>query len=563
MLSARAVTVRRGTRVVLDRISVSIGPRTRLGVVGPNGVGKSTLLRVLAGLEDPESGAVDRSPADLRVGYLSQEPDARKGETVRAYLARRTGVAAASAELDRLTSELAADATRVDAYSLALERFLALGGDDFETRLGTVAADVGLSPDLLDVAVADLSGGQAARTGLVAVLLARFDVFLLDEPTNDLDFAGLDRLEVFLGSVPGAVAVVSHDRAFLDRVVNRILEIDEHHHAATEYAGGWSEYIERRALARSQQTEAYEAWAGERARLGQRIRTQRSWSEHGVKKTTKRPRDHDKAQQGFFANRTEKQAAKVRQSERALVRLGTVEKPWEGWNLQLDLTPAARSGDVVFRLEGAVVQRGSFQLGPVDLELSWADRVAVTGPNGGGKSTLLGTLLGRLPLVAGRRWAGPSVVVGELDQHRARLDAGADLLSGFEAATGLPPEPARSTLAKFGLGPAHVGRRPGALSPGERTRALLAAIMASATNCLIFDEPTNHLDLPAIEALEQALEEFSGTLLVVSHDRWLLETLRVNRTWMVDDGRVLEGGAPTGGLAPGPARLDRLAHPPG
>lgn len=540
MLSAKAITLHRGSQVILDRISLSVGPGARLGVVGPNGVGKSTLFRVLAGLEEPESGSVERSPASLRVGYLSQEPDAAPAETVRAYLARRTGVAAAAHKLDRLTAAMAGDPSVVDAYSEALDLFLALGGDDFDARVATVGSDLGLPADRLDIPVADISGGQAARAGLAAVLLARFDVFLLDEPTNDLDFAGLDRLETFLRSGPGAAVVVSHDRAFLDRVVDRIVEIDEYHHTATEYAGGWSEYVERRALARSQQTQAYEAWAAQRARLRDRIRTQRSWSESGINRASTKPGDHDKAQRDFFINRTQKQASKVRQSERALVRLGTAEKPWEGWELQLDLAPTARSGDVVARLEGAVVERGSFFLGPVDLEVRWADRVAITGPNGGGKSTLLAALLGRLPLTSGRRWLGPGVVVGELDQRRARLAAGEDLLRGFSAATGLLPEEARSALAKFGLGADHVNRPPAALSPGERTRALLAALMATGTNCLVFDEPTNHLDLPAIEQLEEALERFDGTLLVVSHDRWLLETLTVNRTWVVDEGRVVE-----------------------
>jgi ATPase subunit of ABC transporter with duplicated ATPase domains len=540
VLSAKAITLHRGSQVILDRISLSVGPGARLGVVGPNGVGKSTLLRVLAGLEEPESGSVERSPASLRVGYLSQEPDAAPAETVRAYLAQRTGVAAAAHKLDRLTAAMAGDPSVVDAYSEALDLFLALGGDDFDARVATVGSDLGLPADRLDIPVADISGGQAARAGLAAVLLARFDVFLLDEPTNDLDFAGLDRLETFLRSGPGAAVVVSHDRAFLDRVVDRIVEIDEYHHTATEYAGGWSEYVERRALARSQQTQAYEAWAAQRARLRDRIRTQRSWSESGINRASTKPGDHDKAQRDFFINRTQKQASKVRQSERALVRLGTAEKPWEGWELQLDLAPTARSGDVVARLEGAVVERGSFFLGPVDLEVRWADRVAITGPNGGGKSTLLAALLGRLPLTSGRRWLGPGVVVGELDQRRARLAAGEDLLRGFSAATGLLPEEARSALAKFGLGADHVNRPPAALSPGERTRALLAALMATGTNCLVFDEPTNHLDLPAIEQLEEALERFDGTLLVVSHDRWLLETLTVNRTWVVDEGRVVE-----------------------
>ena len=232
----------------------------------------------------------------------------------------------------------------------------------------------------------------------------------------------------------------------------------------------------------------------------------------------------------------------MRQSEKALARLGTVEKPWEGWDLDLDLTPAGRSGEVVARLEGAVVRAGPVPTG------TGRPGALVGGPGGHHRPERRGEIdacwppsSARLPLAEGRRWLGPSVVVGELDQHRARLDASQDLLAGFSAATGVLPESARSTLAKFGLGAGHVHRRPTALSPGERTRALLAALMASGTNCLVFDEPTNHLDLPAIEALEVALERFEGTLLVVSHDRWLLESLTVNRTWVVEGGQVHEG----------------------
>jgi ATPase subunit of ABC transporter with duplicated ATPase domains len=545
VLTAKAVSLSRGSQVILDRVSLSVGPATRLGIVGPNGIGKSTLLRVLAGLAVPDDGVVERSPAGLSVGYLSQEPDARDGETLGAYLGRRTGVAGAAEELDRLTDALAVDPDALGPYSDALERYLALGGDDFDARAATVCADVGLvaagrGQDLLDVAVDDLSGGQAARAGLAAVLLSRFDVFALDEPTNDLDFAGLELLEGFLRSLPGGVVVVSHDRAFLDRVVDRILEIEEHHHRATEFAGGWSEYVERRALARSQAGEAYEEWKRERRRLSDRIRSQRAWSEEGVRKQQRKPKDNDRAQRGFKVNRTEKQASKVRITERALERLGTREKPWEGWQLHLDLGSASRSGDVVARLEGAVVERGAFRLGPVDLEIGWAERVAVMGPNGGGKSTLLRALMGQAPLAAGRRVLGPGVTVGELDQRRARLDPAGSLIDGFVAQTGVRPEEARNVLAKFGLGASQVTRAVGALSPGERTRAQLAALTVVGTNCLVLDEPTNHLDLPAIEQLEEALEDFAGTLLLVSHDRWLLESMSFDRWLDVADGRVDE-----------------------
>jgi ATPase subunit of ABC transporter with duplicated ATPase domains len=539
VLTAKGISVSRGGQTILDDVSVSIGPRSRLGVVGPNGIGKTTLLRVLAGLEEPERGSVERAPATLRIGYLTQELDARPDETLAAYLARRTGVAAAGDELDRLTAALEADPGALEDYSDALDAYLALGGDDFGARAAAVSVEVGLAADRLDLALRDLSGGQAARARLAAILLSRFEVLLLDEPTNDLDFDGLRLLEEFLRNAPGAVVTVSHDRAFLDRSVDRVLEIEEHTHRGVEYAGAWSDYVERRALRRSQASAAYEESRAERSRLTARIRTQRAWSEQGVRAAAKKPRDNDKAQRDFRINRTEKQASKVRISERALARLETLDKPWEGWQLHLDLAPVARSGDVVARLDGAVVRRGAWQLGPVDLEIGWAERVAVMGPNGGGKSTLLSALLGHRRLDAGRRWVGPSVRFGELDQRRSRMDPATALATAFMAETRVSTEEARSTLAKFGLSAEQAVRPVGRLSPGERTRAQLAALMVRQTNCLVLDEPTNHLDLPAIEQLELALEDFAGTLLVVTHDRWLLETLRFDRTIAVRDGRIV------------------------
>ncbi len=529
----------RGSQVVLEQVSLAVGPGTRVGIVGPNGIGKTTLLRVLAGEESVDSGMVERTPPTLAVGYLQQESDAVTGETLLAYLARRTGVAAASAELDLQTAALADDPDAVHAYTDALDTFLARGGDDFAPRAAAVCTEIGLG-DRLDVAVSDLSGGQGARAGLAAILLARFDVFLLDEPTNDLDFDGLDQLERFLAGVTGGVAVVSHDRAFLDRSVTRIVEIAEESHRSVEYAGGWSDYVEARALGRRQQEEAYRRSTEERQRLTERIRTQRTWSEHGVAARKRKPRDHDKAQRGFFQDRTEKQAAKVRASERRLERLEAVAKPWEGWQLQMSLAPQRRSGDVVVRLAGAVAERGSFTLGPVDLQIGWADRVAILGPNGSGKSTLLRVILGELPLTAGERWAGPSVVFGNLDQGRAGLASPSGLvLPSFMAATGLVQAEARSLLAKFGLGPDHTVRTLDALSPGERTRVILAVLMAGGINCLVLDEPTNHLDLPAIEQLETALNAFEGTLICVSHDRWLLECISFDRSVVVESGRLL------------------------
>jgi ATPase subunit of ABC transporter with duplicated ATPase domains len=363
-------------------------------------------------------------------------------------------------------------------------------------------------------------------------------VLLLDEPTNNLDFAGLDLLEGFLVRADAGLVVVSHDRAFLDRVVTHVLEIDEHSHRATLFTGAWTEYVAARELARSQQRDAHDRYVTERDRLLARQRTQRSWADKGVRQSRTKATDNDKNIRHFRAEGSENQAAKVRATERAIERLDAVDKPWEGWQLQLSIEATQRSGDVVARLDGAVLRRGAFRLGPLDVELRWQDRLAVLGPNGCGKSTLIAALLGTLPLESGQRWFGPSVVVGELDQRRqgptrrrvVDESAPASVLDEFLGDTGLVVSEGRSLLAKFGLGADHVVRAPHQLSPGERTRLQLARLMAGGVNLLVLDEPTNHLDLEAIEQLEQALGTYDGTLVLVSHDRRLLEAVHVTRT---------------------------------
>jgi len=539
-ISAHHVSKSRGLAPILVDVELVLGSEARIGVLGPNGVGKTTLLRILAGLEAPDSGTVTVNPPGATVGYLAQEPEADPDETLRHLLLRRTGVAEAEAALESAAADLAAGAAGADdRYAAALDRYLTLGGPDVEARMAIVLADLGLPERLLDVATQALSGGQRSRSALAGLLLSRFDLLLLDEPTNDLDFDGLERLETFLEQRGGGLVVVSHDRAFLERIVTTVVEIDEGTHRSSEYGGGWAAYLEAKETARRHAAEAYEGYLDERERLKTREREQRQWSVQGVAREKKNPRDNDKAQRDFRINRTQKQASKVRITEKALERLEVVERPFEPWQLHLDLASARRSGAVVGRLHEAVVRRGSWQLGPVDLELAWADRLALLGPNGSGKTTLLSALLGRVPLDAGERWLGPSVVVGELGQERMRFSvAEATLLQAFLTAAPLATGEVRSLLAKFGLGADHVLRPAASLSPGERTRAELALLMARGTNCLVLDEPTNHLDLPAIEQLEQALEAWEGTLILVTHDRRLLEQVRLTLRLELADGKV-------------------------
>jgi len=506
-LAARSVTIHHGPQLVLDSVSVTVAPGSRTGVVGPNGIGKSTLLRVLAGLEQPDSGTLARAPATTTVGYLPQEPDSRPAETLLGYLARRTGVAAAGHELDELAGRLEREPALAVAYSDALERLLALGGDDFEARAREVSAAVGLGAARLDRPHGQLSGGEAARASLAAILLSRFDVLLLDEPTNNLDFDGLGRLERFVDGFAGGLVVVSHDRAFLDRTVTRILELEEGTRHAREFPGGWSEYEQARAHVRARHYAAFDGYVAERERIREQARRMREWEERG-----------------YGQARGKKKSKDVKKAfEKKLERLERVDKPYEPWELRLELAATEQRAEVVARLDRGVVRRGLFSLGPTSLELRRGDRLAIVGPNGSGKTTLLGALTGDLPLAGGTRWARPGLAFGVLPQGPGEFADRSRLLDAFVARSRQGPEAARTLLAKFRLGAEHVLRRGETLSPGERSRAALALLAARGTDVLVLDEPTNHLDLPAIEELEAALERFGGTVVLVTHDRRLLE----------------------------------------
>ncbi|QLH25071.1 ABC-F family ATP-binding cassette domain-containing protein [Streptomyces sp. Rer75] len=540
-LVAKDLAAGHGDRPLFSGLDLVVAPGEVIGLVGVNGAGKSTLLRLLAGLTDPEQGAIRISPPHATVGHLPQEPERRAGESVRAFLARRTGVAAAQADLDATTQALADGAPGADdAYAVALERWLSLGAADLDERADEVAASLGLDISL-DRPMTALSGGQAARAGLASLLLSRYDVFLLDEPTNDLDLDGLQRLETFVTGLRAGTVLVSHDREFLARTVDKVLELDLAQQQVNLFGGGYTAYLEERETARRHARERYEEYADTRASLEARARTQRAWMEKGVKNARRKAPDGDKVARNARVESTEKQAAKARQTDRLIERLEVVEEPRKEWELRMEIAAAPRSGAVVATLRGAEVRRGDFHFGPVDLQIDWADRIAVTGANGSGKSTLLAALLGRLPLDEGHASLGPGVVVGEVDQARALFFGGEALLDAFGAAVPeLAPADVRTLLAKFGLKAAHVLRPASTLSPGERTRAALALLQARGVNLLVLDEPTNHLDLPAIEQLESALASYEGTLLLVTHDRRMLEAVHTTRRLNVAEGRVTE-----------------------
>ncbi|MEU1980991.1 ABC-F family ATP-binding cassette domain-containing protein [Nocardia sp. NPDC019395] len=541
-LQASGLSAGHAERTLFADLDFTLAPGDVIGLVGVNGAGKSTLLRILAD-GAPDEGTITLSPPDATVGYLTQEPERIDGETVLEFLARRTGVAHAQQVMDAAAERLADGGA--DDYSPALERWLALGGADLDQRAEEVAADLGLTDGLaggLTTPMTGLSGGQAARAGLASVLLSRFDILLLDEPTNDLDLDGLDRLERFVTGIRVPLMIISHDREFLTRTVTSVLELDLAQQQVSFYDGGYDSYLAEREIARRHAREAYEEFADTRAGLEARALMQRNWLETGVRNARRKTKnDSDKITRKTRAEATEKQAAKARQTQRRIERLDVVEEPRKEWELRMQIATAPRSGSVVATANNATVTRGDFTLGPVTTQIDWADRIVLAGANGSGKSTLLALLLGKLTPDTGTAALGSGVRIGEVDQTRGLFRGTAALAATF--GTAMPDWPdaeVRTLLAKFGLRGPHVNRACDTLSPGERTRAALALLQARGVNLLVLDEPTNHLDLPAIEQLEQAIESFTGTLLLVTHDRRMLDSVRATRRWHLADGQLTE-----------------------
>ena len=541
-LAAANVSVSFGSITVLDSVSFGIGSGDRIGIIAPNGVGKSTLLKVLAGELEPDSGTVTRSPTAATVLRLAQEPEIRPGETLAGHLSRRTQVAAAQADLDASLSALSSGAAGADdVYDAALQRWLTLGGADLPERMAQVTAELGLPDNLLDRNAAELSGGQQARLGLAAVLLAQPDILLLDEPTNDLDDAGLALLEARLRGSKAGLALVSHDRAMLAALASQILELDEFTRHGSMFAGGWDAYVAERELARRRAVDAYAAYEAERGKLSESARRQRQWARTGTQRATSaraQQSEPDKNIRAFRIASAQSTGGEAARIDKAIARLDAdaPDEVREPWQLQLSIGETRRAGAVAVSLTGAVVNRGEVTLGPVSLTIGPAERLRITGPNGSGKTTLVDALLGRVPLVAGQRYAGPSVVFSELDQTRRAFATDAPVMEVVRAAAGLPSdEEARTLLAKFRLRGDSALRPSIALSPGERTRAGLALLMARGVNFLALDEPTNHLDIEAIEQLEQALGSYSRTLVVVTHDRRLADAVQVDQVIDVRD----------------------------
>ncbi len=537
MLQVRNVTKWFGDLKVLDRISFTLNRGERAGLIGPNGCGKSTLLKIITGELEPDQGTVQFTPAGLRLGYLPQAldfpPDATVGDVLAAAQGERVS---AEVRLAVLAERIATASNGELAEALAeYDRTLSeFDGGAGRRQADAVAVMAGLG--LADVEqarpVRGLSGGQKTRLGLARLLLSEPDLMILDEPTNHLDITALAWLEELLSDYNGAILLVSHDRAFLDRTVTSVLALDDVTHTLREYPGTYTDY----ALAVDRNLE--KQWA---AYQEQQVRVQRLTA--SIRKLSGQAQNIENETIHFYYRRIAKDLARravtqKRRLERMLESEDLVEKPGLTWKMKLEFPDMPRSGQDVLTITDLQAGYGARAvLDQVNLHLRFGDRTALIGPNGSGKTTLLRCITGQLTPWAGEVRLGRGVRLGYMAQEQETLNLAATPLALIREVAPLNETEARGFLHYFLFAGDEVFVPVGQLSFGERSRLVLALLAVRGCNFLLLDEPINHLDIPSRESFERAMARFEGTVLAVVHDRYFIERF-ATALWSVDGGTV-------------------------
>jgi ATP-binding cassette subfamily F protein 3 len=539
MLTVHQLHKSYGIQPILQNISFSLSSGERVGLIGPNGCGKTTLLRILMGFETPDAGSIISNRSPLRIGYLAQGMEFRPGDTLQSALGpdpvKPEELEAEVASLAMALSSTPEDTALQARYDLTLTQLTTV-----HRPLSTVLIPLGLADLPLDTPVAHLSGGQKTRLMLARVLLEEPHLLLLDEPTNHLDIQMLEWLEGWLASFPGAALIVSHDRAFLDNTVTSILELDPLTHGLRSYQGNYGDYLEQKITEREKQNQAYQDQQDEIAQL-------RAAAAHirGLTKMRKggKADGGDKFAKGFFGNRATKNVAgRAKHIEARIEKLLTeerAERPSRSWQMKLDFgAPEHQSKNVLVaeNLSIGYTQNDPLLAG-LNLHIRAGGRIALTGPNGSGKTTLIRTITGKLNPLGGTLKLGQTVKLGYMAQEQELLDPSLNAMQTVQRIAPFNETEARHFLHFFLFSGDDPLRPTRELSFGERARLQLGLLVAQGCTFLILDEPINHLDIPSRARFEQALTQFNGTILAVVHDRYFIEQF-ASEVWTVKNGSI-------------------------
>lgn len=531
MIKAKKISKSYGSVPVISDITFTLERGQKVALVGHNGTGKTTLLKILAGIEKPDAGTLE-TESGICIGYLPQDTSLVGEETIAAYLCRVSGIEALEREIEQLADHLD-NADNVELYGTLQSKFEHLDGYSFLRRMELMLAGFGLA-GLRDRKLSDLSSGQKIKVFLAGILLTGVDLLLLDEPTNNLDLPALIWLEDFLKKSSAACIVVSHDRRFLDKVVRKIFEIDWNKRTLSITSGTYSDYLKDSLKKLNSAKEEYRLQREEIDRLSDLAKQKKTDAVRGAQW---KGSDNDKFLRGFKSDRAAKSGKAAKAVEKRIEHMDKVERPIERPPFEINLEVTKEHGTQHISLIDLVAgYKDGFKIGPITLEIQYGERIGIIGLNGSGKSTLLRTITGQLEPISGTVNVGSGIKIGNMMQEHETLPRDQSLFDFLKERTELREQDVYEKLTRFGFAQRQVKDQISSLSPGGRARLLLALFSATSVNTLILDEPTNHLDIEALEALEEVISTYQGTIVLVSHDRYFLEKARLDFTYVLSDG---------------------------
>ena len=539
MLELKEVSKSFGGKVILSNISFTVDYGEKAGIIGSNGVGKSTLLKIIARQLHQDSGEINTNTLES-IGYLKQEFEIpEESLSVTSFIKWYIGIDKLEKRLNELQEELEKNESNIEEFCAVQEKYIRLDGYNFDYKLDNILNGLGILPVVRNKKIKDLSGGQKSKIILAAVLLKGADLLLLDEPTNNLDIKSIEWLEGYLKSVNMPCLIVSHDRRFLNAVTTKTLEINFFDRTLSSYPGNYAQYREFKEAKEKRQLELYEAQQEKKKELQDSIRQKKDWASKGRKQGVK---DNDKYTRGYERDRSSGLASKARKIEKQIEKLDKIERPRVKKKLKININFSKIKGStMIYAKELICGYPNGFKTSPITFEVKFGEKVIIVGKNGSGKSTFIKTLFSNLEKISGTMDIGTGLNIGYISQD-TKIDTDQDLeqfiIGSIDEEKLEDKSKVYTTLAQFNFTYEERQKKYAMLSPGERTRARLVIFSLLDINVLVFDEPTNHLDIEALEALEEVISFFDGTVIAISHDREFIGRVHPDKIYKMDNGNL-------------------------
>lgn len=526
---------------ILNNISFSLNQGEKAGIIGANGIGKTTLLKIIAGEEKPDSGEIIKNKNSL-IGYFKQEfKISEENRDIVSFIKSYVGIDELEQKLNQVEQEMAIDENKIQEYGDLQEEYMRLDGYKFDYKLDQILAGLGLDKDAKNKKISALSGGQKEKVMLASVLMKGTDLLLLDEPTNNLDIKSIRWLENYLKNENSPMIIVSHDRRFLDKVITKIMEIDYYNRNLKEYPGNYSQYKKFKEDEANSKLKIYNEQQEKIEELKKSMIQKKDWAQKGNKQNVS---DKDKYTKGYIRNRSQGLANNAKKIESQLNQMEKIERPKIKNKLHIEINAKKLKGNMSITAKDLVSgYENGFQNNPITIHINYGDRLVIIGNNGSGKTTFLKTLIGKQKPISGEQKIGNGVRIGYLAQD-TKEQMEKSIEEYFKDSIQYEKLEDKSliytVLKQFNFDYEERTKKYSMLSPGERTRLKLAIFSMQDKNTLVLDEPTNHLDIEALEAIEEVLKNFKGTVIAISHDREFVKNIDPTKVLRFENGRVEE-----------------------